>query len=102
MIDKIEQWIDQTLINYSNKIVSCECLSPYFVGFYSSEFLSRSYFVIVEEIPKPDFPEIRQAGLGDFIDRDFEGITYKNTYFIKKGNETSLTLHFHELVHVLQ
>lgn len=102
MIDKIEQWIDQTLKNYSNKIVSCECFSSYFVGFYSSEFLSRCYYVVVEDIPKPDFPELRHAGLGNFIDMEIDGITYKNTYFIKKGKENNLTLHFHELVHVLQ
>jgi len=102
VIDKIEQWIDQTLINFSNSIVSCGGLLPHFDGFYNSEFLSGSYFVVVEEIPKPDFPELRQVQLGDFIDMDFNGITYKNTYFIKKGNENNLILHFHELVHVLQ
>ena len=36
------------------------------------------------------------------MDMNAIGITYKNTYFIKKGNENNLTLHFHELVHVLQ
>lgn len=53
-----------------------------FKGFYSLEFLQQAYFVIVDEIPKPHFPELRHLGLGDFIDMDVNGITYKNTYYV--------------------
>jgi hypothetical protein len=102
VLNQIEQWIDQTLEDYANKSVSCGQLSPHFTGFYPADFLSRSYFVVVNKIPKPDFPELRQVGLGNFIDMDIDGVTYKNTYFIKPGNENKLSLHFHELVHVLQ
>lgn len=102
MLVKINDWIDQTLKNHSNQIASCECFSSQFDGFYPTEFLSNSYFVAVDRLPKPDFPELRQAGFGSFIDMDLEGITYKNTYFIKKGYESDIALHFHELVHVLQ
>ena len=38
-----------------------------------------SYFVVVDNIPKPNFPELREAGLDDFIDLEVNGITYKNT-----------------------
>lgn len=102
MINKIESWIDETIEDHLNNRVSCECFAKVFNGFYPIEFLSRSYYVVVEQIPKPDFPELRQAGLGDFIDKPLAGITYKDTYFIKKGCEKDLELHFHELVHVVQ
>jgi len=102
MIKKIEQWIDQTLVDYSSEEKSCECFLSHFNGFYPPEFLSKSSFVVVEKIPKPNFSELRSEGLGDFIDMDVDAITYKNTYFIKKGNEDRIQLHFHELVHVLQ
>ncbi len=102
MLHKIEQWIDETLKSYATRKVSCECFLPDFNGFYPPEFLSTSFFVVVEKIPRPDFPELRQAGLGRFIDMNMDGITYKNTYFVKKGIESYLPLHFHELVHVLQ
>ncbi|MGZ8164729.1 MAG: hypothetical protein ACXW04_04365 [Methylobacter sp.] len=102
MLDNINSWIDQTLNHYSEQMVSCERFCPQFNGFYPSEFLANSYFVIIDRLPKPDFPELRQAGFGGFIDMELEGITYKNTYFIKKGYESDVALHFHELVHVLQ
>ena len=102
MINLIDQWIDQTLLDFSDKKVSCNFHLSDFNGFYPLEFLSASSFVVVNEIPKPNFPELRQAGLGDFIDMDVDAITYKDTYFIKRGKEDNLVLHFHELVHVLQ
>lgn len=102
MLDKINDWIDKTLDDNLNERVSCKCFSSQFKGFYLPEFLEKSYFVVVNKVPKPNFPELRQARLGGFIDTDFDGITYKNTCFIKKGQENNLALHFHELVHVLQ
>jgi hypothetical protein len=41
-------------------------------------------------------------GLGDFINLDVDGITYKDTYYIKQHCADNLRLHFHELVHVAQ
>ena len=102
MINKIENWIDETLEAHLSNRVSCECFIKEFKGFYPIEFLSGSFCVVVEEIPKPDIEELRQAGLGDFIDSTHDGITYKDTYFIQKDYEGDLALHFHELVHVAQ
>lgn len=102
MVEVIEKWIDQTIMNYSNKMKSCECFAEQFQGYYSEEFLSKSNFVVLDEIPKIDIQELREAGLSEFIDMDFTGITYKNVYFIKNGFENDLAMHFHELVHILQ
>ncbi|GAA3722262.1 hypothetical protein GCM10022421_33690 [Oceanisphaera sediminis] len=41
-------------------------------------------------------------GLGDFIDMEAHGITYKNTYYVLPHLASNLRLHFHELVHVAQ
>lgn len=102
MLAKINGWIDETLENFTNEKVACECFAAEFEGFFPPAFLATSYYVVVPQLPKPDFPELRQAGFGSLIDADFNGITYKNTYFIKNGKERNLNLHFHELVHVLQ
>ena len=102
MIEEIEAWINQ--VNSSHKAVrmSCSVFEEYFNGFYSPNFLKRAFFVVVDEIPKPDFPELREVGLGDFIDMNVGGITYNDTYYIKREAADELRLHFHELVHVLQ
>ena len=102
MLNKIEQWIDQTNIDYRKERISCDCFIDEFKGFYPISFLKQAYFVVVNNIPKPDFPGLREIGLGDFIDMKVDGITYKNTYYILPHVEKNLRLHFHELVHVAQ
>ncbi len=102
MIDKIEQWIHQTNSAHTEVRRSCSVFEAYFKGFYLPDFLETAFFVVTDEIPKPDFPELREVGLGDFIDMDVGGITYNDTYYVKQGAANELRLHFHELVHVLQ
>ncbi|KPL98284.1 hypothetical protein [Vibrio splendidus] len=102
MLNKIEEWVNTTNARYSKQRQSCSQFSQDFSGFYSEDFLSNSYFVIVDSIPKPNFPELRQLGLGDFLDLEVQGITYKNTYYLVPSASQDLRLHFHELVHVAQ
>ncbi|MBE7216521.1 hypothetical protein MK852_20590 [Shewanella benthica] len=102
MLNKIEQWIDKTNLDYESQRASCTCFADDFDGFYPASFLENAYFVVVDNIPKPDFPGLREIGLGDFIDMKVDGITYKNTYYILPHVAKNPRLHFHELVHVAQ
>jgi hypothetical protein len=101
-LNEIEAWIDQTNANFKDQRICFAKFVEKFEGFYSLEFLQRAYYVVVSTIPKPDFPELREMNLGDFIDMDVQGITYKNTYYILPHSVNDLSLHFHELVHVAQ
>lgn len=102
MLDFLESWIDEVNKSHESAHRSCSILQEPFKGFYTPGFLNSSYFVVVDRLPKPDFPVIRQAGLADFIDMDIDGITYKDTYYVLSHAVQELRLHFHELVHVLQ
>lgn len=102
MIGKIEQWIHQVNSSHRELRQSCSVFEEHFRGFYSPDFLNTAFFVVTDEIPKPDFPELREAGLGGFIDMNVGGITYNDTYYVKQGAADELRLHFHELVHVIQ
>lgn len=102
MLTQIEEWIDQTNFEYRQHRICCDYFHDEFNGFYPLSFLQEAFYVVVDAIPKPDFPELRAIGLGDFIDMPVDGITYKNTYFILPHVAQNLRLHFHELVHVAQ
>lgn len=102
MIEKIEEWIRQVNRSYEPSRQACSKFQDQFNGFYSKLFLESAYFVIINEIPKPDYPELREAGLGDFIDMDVDGVTYNDTYYVKPDFADDFALHFHELVHVVQ
>ncbi|MFD1217625.1 hypothetical protein [Microbulbifer celer] len=102
MIEHINGWIDETNKEFLEARICCARFKNAFHGFYSAAFLENSFFVVTDEIPKPDFPELRAIGFGDFIDMPVRGISYKNTYYIARGEEADFQLHFHELVHVAQ
>ncbi|QSX31044.1 hypothetical protein JYB88_05210 [Shewanella cyperi] len=102
MLSKIEQWIDETNRHYESHRISCDKFINEFDGFYTKSFLENAFFVVVNTIPKPDFPGLREMGLGDLIDMHVDGITYKNTYYILPHVVNNLRIHFHELVHVAQ
>ncbi|MCG9738825.1 hypothetical protein L1D32_11700 [Shewanella insulae] len=102
MLKNIEQWIDQNNSNFQSERISCKCFADAFDGFYPVSFLEDVHFVVVDNIPKPDFPGLREVGLGDFLDMKVDGITYKNTYYILPYVAKDIRLHFHELVHVAQ
>lgn len=102
MLEKIERWIDATISTHRHRRVPCDSLAEDFEGFYPREFLSKSYYVLTDSLPMPDFPELYDLGLGGFLEMDADGITYKDTYFMKPHLMDKLDLHFHELVHVAQ
>lgn len=102
MIEEVEEWINRVNCSHREERRSCSAFKEQFNGFYSPDFLRAAFFVVTEEIPKPDIPGLRELGLGDFIDMDVSGITYNDTYYVKKEAADDLRLHFHELVHVVQ
>lgn len=102
MLKQIEEWIRQVNQSHAPQRQSCSRFEEPFSGFYSPGFLNSAYFVVVDQIPKPDLPGLRAAGLGDFIDMDVAGITYDDTYYVQRSVANELRLHFHELVHVVQ
>lgn len=102
MLEEIENWIHEINARHETERVSCTFFKLEFQGFYSPIFLESAYFVVTDHIPKPNFPRLRQAGLGGFIDMDVAGITYNDTYYVKTSAAKELRLHFHELVHVIQ
>lgn len=102
MLTRIDQWIDATNEKYFSQRTSCAQFTHVFAGSFKPEFLQQAYFVIVDDIPRPEIPELREMGFGDYLNRDFTGICYKDIYYIKRGHEQDLYRHFHELVHVAQ
>jgi hypothetical protein len=69
---------------------------------YSGKLLRNARVVIVDRV---EFPPVDLFGLPEFApiqQQIFSGITFKNTYFLRNAEATSESLHFHEMVHVVQ
>ncbi len=102
MIDQIEDWIDATNRAFLPKRQSCVRFAQAFSGYFPQAFLEEAGFVMVDRIPKPDFPQLRQLGIDDLLELAAAGMTYKTTYYLLSAQSRNLRLHFHELVHVAQ
>jgi hypothetical protein len=101
-LPQVRAWIDQLLAAHAANARKVSTLGfNRLASYYPSDLLERARVVSVERTP---FPPVSQFGLPEFAQlqsRQFEGITFKNTFFVVKGREFE-SLHFHELVHVVQ
>ena len=98
----IRQWIDEFLNDHAERARAVSTL-----GFtrlstcFPQELLERAKVVTVPRVP---FPPVDRFGLPELApvqQMSFAGITFKDTLFLQDG-QTSESLHFHELVHVVQ
>ena len=99
----VRGWIDRTLAEHSNRarpVTSYRFLR--LGGFYSSEFLTTAKVVEVERVPVPPLSVLGLTGFGEFEGGNYAGITFLDTYFVQSGEALRESLHFHELVHVVQ
>jgi hypothetical protein len=65
------------------------------------ELLDRTRVITVPRVP---FPPVDRLGLPELAPLQqiaFAGITFRDTFFLQHG-EASESLHFHEMVHVVQ
>lgn len=100
---QLEAWIDgyiQDAAAQAQTVASLRfpCLSSYF----SPETLDAAKVVITAQIQKPPFSRLGLHEFAEFEEMDVLGITYKSTFFIKPDSATDESLHFHELIHVVQ
>ena len=101
MIENIANWVDQIVRDYIPQARCCSKLDLRIKQYFRQDFLENSYFIITNDIPKPDI-KFENSNVESFITMDGDGITYKNLYFIKEHRAFDPTIHVHELVHVAQ
>jgi hypothetical protein len=95
-------WIDAYLRTHAVGARSVHSLdNPRLAASFPEALLRRTKTATLDSI---DYPPIESFGLPEFVDTDPEsrhGITFKDTYFVRRDMESE-SLHFHELVHVVQ
>ena len=98
----VREWIDQFMQDHALQARTVRSLG--FTGLsacYPQDLLERAKVVTVSRVP---FPPVSRFGLPEFASHElmqFAGITFMDTFFLQQG-QTSESLHFHELVHVVQ
>jgi len=70
--------------------------------YFSENLLASAKFVAVDQVPTPPLQELGLSRFAAFLLNDPDGITYLDTYFVRRVRATDEALHFHELIHVVQ
>ena len=70
--------------------------------YFTEKTLASTKVVLVDPLPIPPLSSMGLARFADFERGNFDGITYIDTIFLKPTQVNNETMHFHELVHVIQ
>ena len=100
---KVMAWIQQTLVThktFSRSVTAKKFtrLPPYF----SKTQVEVAKFVIVDRVPIPPLSSIGLSRFNEFERGDYDGVTYIDTYFLKRARANDESLHFHEMIHIVQ
>ncbi len=99
----VRDWISQTLAAHATKAKPVSSFKfPRLRHYYSDELLVRAKVVFVDKCPVPPLSAIGLNQFADFENMHASGITYLDTYFVLWHEAERESLHFHELVHVIQ
>jgi hypothetical protein len=102
MLEMISEWMRLMNQQFIPRRQSCLKFQEAFAGYFPAEFLAKSYYVVVPQMPVPAYEFLEQNGLEKLFDRDFAGLTLNNTYYLIPDVVDNPRVHFHELVHVAQ
>ncbi|HUH67163.1 MAG TPA: hypothetical protein VLZ07_12090 [Syntrophales bacterium] len=96
------RWVDDLLARHES---SARQVTAYgfrrLSQFFSPETIEAARCVEVDSVPKIPWQEFGLP-VPKGMDVDFEGITFRNTYFLRRKEANQESLHFHEMVHVVQ
>lgn len=99
----VKDWINNLVNQYSTIGKSVASFNfPKLKLYYSKNVLDSTRVVIIEKPPAIPLSSLGLVQFKDFEKMEVGGITYPGTYFIRPDHAHLESLHFHELVHIIQ
>ena len=96
-------WIDTTLRAHAENARTVASRGfPRLPVYFSANTLMSAKVVSVDELPIPPLSSWGLTRFADFERGNFNGVTYLNTFFIKRDDLRNEAIYFHELIHVIQ
>jgi hypothetical protein len=100
---RLMQWISATLAAHAAQARPVTAFGfARLPRYYRGETLVSAKVVIVDRLP---VPPLTAMGLHQYAEMErmpIGGITYLDTYFLTRAESPDESLHFHELIHVVQ
>jgi hypothetical protein len=100
---KLRAWIQKTLEFYEKNAKPVAAM--HFVRlpmYFDPSLLETAKFITIDRLPMPPLSAMGLSRFAVFEQGDFSGVTYLDRYFIKRTVVTDESIHFHELIHLIQ
>ena len=99
----ISKWIQSTLDAHAGSAKPVASFQfPRLPRYFSEQLLSTTSVVLADPLPVPPLSEWGLSEFAGFEQQSMDAITYLDTYFAMPSAATDESVHFHELVHVIQ
>ena len=99
----ILNWIQQTLDAHAHERRAVSSFKfPRLPHYFSEGLLNTASVVLCDRLPVPPLSALGLREFADFEGQPARGITYRDTYFLWRADAKDESVHFHELVHVVQ
>jgi hypothetical protein len=99
----ILDWIQRTVEAHAGEMRSAASFNlRRLPRYFSPELLNSTAVVITDHLPRPPLSALGLQQFASFEKQPMSGITYLDTYFLVPIGAHDESLHFHELVHVVQ
>ena len=102
-ITVIREWIFNLLNKYEqHKVLIHSKAFKSLPDYFNEKLLKNTFSIYVKDIPIIPFDKMGLDMYSELETKKFVGITYLNCFFINEKEANNESLHFHELIHVLQ
>jgi hypothetical protein len=96
-------WIDTTLrAHAANARTVVSRGFPRLPLYFTADTLASAKVVLVDQLPIPPLSSWGLTRFSDFERGTFNGVTYLNTFFLRRDDLRNEAIYFHELIHVVQ
>ncbi len=100
---EVRLWIDRTLSAHTAQARPVASIGfPRLGSYYTAALLASARVIPVAQVPAPPLASMGLVGFDGFESLDSIGITFLSSFFVRHGRGGDESLHFHELVHVVQ
>jgi hypothetical protein len=100
---QVAKWIDQTLASHGPEAQTVASMGFKRLPLYFNQsFLTSAKFIIIDRMPVPPLASMGLPQYAEFEKGDYDGVTYLDTFFVRRHRATDEGLYFHELIHIIQ
>lgn len=100
---QVVKWIGQTLVSHASEAQPVVSMGFKRLPLYFHQsLLVSAKFIIVDRVPMPPLATMGLPQYADFENGNYDGVTYLDTFFVRRHRATDEGLYFHELIHIIQ